>query len=108
MGTKPNLSGRILRPQSLGGAFGGLLKIFGGRASDADLAARWNEIMGEDLSKIGKLVGVKRTKDKKINVSIKPTFSAMATELSYRLNEFRTRINKYFGYDAVEKIIIKK
>lgn len=108
MGIKPNFNGRISRPQSLGGVFGGLLKIFGARASDADLAARWDEILGDDLSKIGKLVGVRKTKDKKINISIKPAFSAMSTELSYRVDEFRVCINKYFGYDAVGKIIIRK
>lgn len=108
MGTKPNLSGRISRPQSLGGAFGGLLKIFGARTSDADLAARWDEIIGDDLSRLGKLAGVKKTKDKKINISIKPVVPAMGTELSYRVDEFRIKINKYFSYDAVEKITIKK
>ena len=108
METKPNLSGRISRPQSLGGAFGGLLKIFGVRASDADLASRWDEIIGSDLARIGKLSGIKKTKDKKINILIKPAVPAMATELSYRTEEFRLKINKYFGYDAVEKIIIGK
>lgn len=108
MEIKPNLAERILRPQSLGGAFGGLLKVFGARASDADLSARWDEIIGNDLARLGKLSGVRKTKDKKINISIKPIVPAMATELSYRKEEFRTRINKYFGYDAVEKIIIKK
>lgn len=108
METKPNFCGRISRPQSLGGAFGGLLKIFGARASDADLSARWNEIIGDDLSRIGKLSGVKKTKNKKINISIKPAVPAMAIELSYRTEELRLKINKYFGYDAVEKIIIGK
>ena len=108
METKPNLSGRITRPQSLGGAVGGLLKIFGVRASDADLASRWDEIIGSDLARIGKLSGIKKTKDKKINILIKPAVPAMATELSYRTEEFRLKINKYFGYDAVEKIIIGK
>jgi len=108
METKPNFYGRISRPQSLGGAFGGLLKVFGARASDADLSARWDEIMGDDLSRIGKISGVKKTKNKKINISIKPVVPAMATELSYRIEEFRLKINKYFGYEAVEKIIIGK
>lgn len=108
MDKKPNLSVRISRPQSLGGVFGGLLKIFGARASDADLSERWDEIIGDELSHIGKLSGVRALKNKQFNITLKPPVAAMATELSYRVDEFRVRINKYFGYDAVAKITIRK
>ena len=72
MKNKLNFSERIFRPQNLGGVFGGLLKKFGIRTSSADLANRWDEIVGPDLARIGKLSGVRKTKNKKINVSIKP------------------------------------
>lgn len=108
MKNKLNFSERNFRPQNLGGVFGGLLKKFGIRTSSADLANRWDEIVGPDLARIGKLSGVRKTKNKKMNVSIKPTVPAMATEVSYRTKEFCLKINKYFGYEAVEKIIIRK
>ena len=108
MNTKPNLSLRTSHPQSLGGAFGGLLRIFGARASDADLAARWDEIVGSDLARLGRLGGTRKTKDKKFNITLKASQPAFATELSYRTEEFRARINKYFGHDAVGKITVKK
>lgn len=104
--------------------FGGLLEIFGARASDADLAERWDEIVGSDLARLGRLAGVRgaRTQEdapkggaaavsakrKRFNISIRPAIPAMATELSYRAEEFRARINKYFGYEAVGKITMIK
>ncbi|MCL1891958.1 MAG: DUF721 domain-containing protein [Alphaproteobacteria bacterium] len=128
MKAKPNLSLRTSRPQSLGGAFGGLLKIFGVRASDADLAARWNEIIGADLARLAKLQGIRsvgahscapsvakrpikraqKCAPTKFNITLKAVQPAFAMELSYRTEEFRARINKYFGYDAVGKITVKK
>ncbi|MBD5389327.1 DUF721 domain-containing protein, partial [bacterium] len=41
---------RRARPQTLAGAVGGLMQLFGRRASDADLVARWDEIMGPDIA----------------------------------------------------------
>lgn len=107
MNKGPNLLSRTSRPQSLGGAFGGLLRIFGARASDADLSARWDEIIGSDLSRIGKLAGIRAITNKQFNITLKAPVSAMAMELSYRKEEFREKINKYFGYEAVGKIIVK-
>jgi hypothetical protein len=119
MNNKPNLQKRTSRPQSLGGAFGGLLRIFGARASDADLAARWDEIVGADLAAKGRLVGTRCRRvhnqighagsaslPKQFDIKIRPKVKAMAMELSYRAPEFQEKINKYFGYDAVSRIII--
>lgn len=83
------------------------MKIFGARASDADLAQNWNHVVGAELAKLAKLSGTRKTKDKKFNITLKAMVPAMATELSYRTEEFRIKIDKYFGYDAVGKIQIK-
>ncbi len=107
MNKGPNLLARTSRPQSLGGAFGGLMRVFGARASDADLAVRWDEIIGADLSRVGKLYGIRAIKNKQFNITLKAPVPAMAMELSYRKEEFREKINKYFGYEAVGKIIVK-
>lgn len=107
MNKGPNILSRNSRPQSLGGAFGGLLKMFGARASDADLSARWDEIVGMDLAHIGRLSGIRAIKNKQFNITLKAPVPAMATELSYRTEEFREKINKYFGYEAVGKITVK-
>ena len=99
---------RINRPQTIGGALGGLIKIFGVRASDADLVARWGEIMGADIASVAKLVAIKKNRDNTFNVVIRPVHAAYALQLSYRADEIKKRINKYFGYDAVGKISFRK
>lgn len=108
MQTKNKFEKRYSRPQTLASAFGGLIKIFGGRASDSDLINRWAEIIGDDIAAIAKISGIKKTPDKKFNVTIKPSNPAFALQLSYQINEITNRINKYFGFNAVNKIIIKK
>ena len=99
---------RLSRPQTLAGAMGGLLKIFGIRASDSDLIARWSEIMGPEISSIATIAAIKKTHNNKFNISIRPTNPAFTLQLSYMLEEIKERINKYFGRDAIEKITFRK
>ena len=99
---------RQSRPQTIGGALGGLIKIFGVRASDSDLANRWDEIMGRDISSIAKLAAIKKNRDNTFNIVIRPSTPAYALQLSYQSNEIINRINKYFGYNAVIKISFRK
>lgn len=99
---------RTSRPQTIAGAMGGLLKIFGVRASDSDLLNRWNEIMGAEISAIAKLVAIKKTPNKKFNITLRPSNPALTLQLSYMKDEIKQKINKYFGYDAVEKISFRK
>lgn len=109
MSNQPNkFNQRTSRPQTIAGAMGGLLKIFGIRASDSDLVARWSEIMGSEISSIATIAAIKKTRDNKFNVVIRPTNSAYTLQLSYMAEEIKTRINKYFGRDAVEKISFRK
>ena len=105
---KSKIETRISRPQTLGAALGGLVRIFGGHASDADLAARWGEIMGADIGEISTLAGITKTRDKKFNIAVRPKNPAFALQLSYQSAEITKRINKYFGYDAVNKITFRK
>lgn len=99
---------RAKRPQTIGGALGGLIKIFGVRASDSDLVARWVEIMGADIALIATLAAIRKNRDGTFNVVIRPTNPAYTLQLSYQKNEIISRINKYFGYDAVGKISFRK
>ena len=99
---------RTTRPTTIAAAFGNLFQIFGHRASDADLAERWNEIMGNDIASIAKLVAIKKTIGNKYSIVIKPTNPAMALQLSYQKDEILRRINKYFGFDAISKITFRK
>lgn len=109
MSNQPNkFNQRTSRPQTIAGAMGGLLKIFGIRASDSDLVARWSEIMGSEISSIATIAAIKKTHDNKFNVVIRPTNPAFTLQLSYMSEEIKTRINKYFGRDAVEKISFRK
>lgn len=63
---------RSKRPQTIGGALGGLIKIFGIRASDSDLANRWDEIMGTDIASVARLAAIKKNRDNTFNVVIQP------------------------------------
>lgn len=102
------ITNRYSRPQTLAGAIGGLLKIFGVRASDSDLATRWEEIMGQDISSVAKLAAIKKCPNKKFNITIRPANPALTLQLSYMKDDIKQKINKYFGYDAVEKISFRK
>ena len=105
---KINLDIRKSRPQTLAAAFGGFMEMFGIRASDADLSKNWENIVGRDIAKISKLVAVKQTKSKTLNIVLRPVSSAFALELSYKIDEIKNKVNKYYGYDAVAKITIRK
>ncbi len=99
---------RLKRPQTIAGALGGLIKIFGVRASDSDLLQRWDEIMGADIASVARLVAIRKNRDNTFNVVIRPASPAFVLQLSYRADEIKARINKYFGYDAVSKISFRK
>lgn len=99
---------RAKRPQALAGAMGGLMRMFGGRASDSDLVARWREIVGDDVALVAGVCAVKKMRDNRFNIVIRPTNPAYTLQLSYQVNDITARINKYFGYDAVGKISFRK
>lgn len=102
------LAKRSGRPGSLAGALGDLMEILGVRASDADLAGRWDVIMGKDIAEIAKLAAIKKTKDGKYNIVVRPANPAFTLQLSYMAPEITAKINKYFGRDAVAKISFRK
>ena len=99
---------RRARPQTLAGVVGGLMQMFGPRATDADLMRRWDEIMGADIAAMAKLAAIKKTADKRFNVAVRASNPAFALQLSYDVDEIRRRIDRYFGYPAVAKITIRK
>jgi len=123
-----DLRKRTARPHTLGGAFGILLRSFGRHASDADLAARWDEIIGPEfagqikLVSISKIVGAGSARpntandkgggltpplEKKRTLTVRAAVPAMTTLLNYRREDIRMRVNKYFGYDAIGSVRIK-
>jgi len=105
---KINFDLRKSRPQTLAAAFGGLLEMFGARSGDADLANNWKNIVSADISKISNVVAIKLSRDKKFNIVLRPVSPAFALELSYKVDEIKMCINKYYGRDAVSKITIRK
>ena len=105
---KINLAVRKSRPQTLAASFGGLLDNLGVRASDSTLSENWSRIVGDDIAKISSVVAIKMTRDKKFNIVLRPVSPAFALELSYKVDELTHKINKYYGYDAVSKITIRK
>ena len=105
---KINLDVRKSRPQTLASAFGGLMEIFGARVTDADLAKNWKNIVSKDISNIANVVAVRKTRDKKFNIVVRPVSPAFALELSYKVEDCKKQINNYYGRDAVAKITIRK
>ncbi len=105
---KVNLELRKSRPQTLAAAFGGLMEMFGARTSDAELVNNWEKIVGSDISKISSVVAVKLSRDKKFNVVLRPISPAFALELSYKVDEIKNKIDKYYGREATGKITIRK
>jgi len=105
---KVNLELRKSRPQTLASAFGGLMEMFGARTSDAELVNNWEKIVGTDISKISSVVAIKISRDKKFNIVVRPVSPAFALELSYKVDEIKNKIDKYYGREATGKITIRK
>lgn len=99
---------RTKRPTTLAGAIGGLLQMFGRHASDSDLSLRWKEIMGPDISGISQVVAIKKLRDNKFNIILRPSNPAFTLQLSYMTDEIKNKANKYFGYDAIAKVSFRK
>lgn len=105
---KINLDVRKNRPQTLAAAFGGLMEIFGVRTSDADLVKNWKNIVSKDIYDIANVVAVKKMRNGKFNIVLRPVNPAFALELSYKVEDCKNQINKYYARDAVAKITIRK
>ena len=105
---KNNFTARTKRPQTIAGALGGLMKIFGVRASDSDLVARWPEIIGTEISNLADICAIKKTRDGTYNITLRPRNPAYTLKLSYMENDIKKRINKYFGTECVGKISFRK
>ena len=108
MSNQTKIAARAARPQTIAAAFGALMRIWGVRASDADLVARWAEIMGPEIAGIATVAAVRKLRSGKYSVAIRPINPAFALQLSYMADDIISRINDYFGRDAVEKITFRK
>ena len=64
--------------------------------------------MGARIAGIARLAAVRKNRDGKYPVVVRPANPAFALQLSYMADEITTRINKYFGRDAVGKITFRK
>ena len=87
---------------------GGLFKIFGIRASDSDLVARWPEIIGNEIANLADICAVKKTRNGEYNIVLRPRNPAYTLNLSYMVPDITKKINKYFGASCVGKISFRK
>jgi hypothetical protein len=93
---------RSSRPMFIGPAINGLLRRLGAKASDSDLGAKWGDIVGKD----SELVKISRgVRGRTAYIRAKNPSERLA--MSYRAPEIAHRINAYFGYDAVAKIVVR-
>ena len=93
---------------TIASAMGELMQMFGTRTSDADLVKRWEKIMGADIANIATVAAIKKMKDGRLNITLRPSNPALTLQLSYMSEEIKEKINKYFGRDAVAKISFRK
>lgn len=93
---------------TIASAMGELMQMFGMRASDSDLIKRWEKIMGADIANIATVAAIKKMKDGRLNITLRPSNPALTLQLSYMSEEIKEKINKYFGRDAVAKISFRK
>ena len=84
------------------------MRHFGVRASDADLVAHWSEIMGPEISAIAGVAAIKKMRDGRYNIAIRPISPAFTLQLSYMTAEITEKLNNYFGRDAIGKISFRK
>jgi len=105
---KNDFSARIRRPQTIAGALGGLMKLFGARASDSDLVTRWGEIIGDEIASLADICAVKKMRDGTYNITLRPRNPAYTLKLSYMTDEIKNKIDKYFGAPCVGKISFRK
>ena len=109
MSNQPNnFDKRSKRPMTIASAMGELMQMFGARASDADLVKRWEKIMGADIANIATVAAIKKMKDGRLNITLRPSNPALTLQLSYMSEEIKEKINKYFGRDAVAKVSFRK
>ena len=87
---------------SAGAAINKFLARLGAKPSDAVLSAKWDEIVGQnsELVKISRGVA-NRT------AYIRPKNPGEKLILSYEIPVILKKINDYFGYNAIGKIVIK-
>jgi hypothetical protein len=93
---------RDTRPMFIGPAINNLLRRLGAKASDSDLAAKWGDVIGgsSELVKISRGV-----RGRTAMVRAKNPSERLA--LSYQAPEIIEKINNYFGYEAVAKIVVR-
>ena len=95
-------SKRDFRPMFIGAAVNNLLRGLGAKASDGELSARWNDLIGPDTEMVKMSRGVK---DRTLTIRAKNPAERLT--ISYRAPEMVEKVNAYFGYDAVLKIVVK-
>jgi len=93
---------RDTRPQFIGATINKFLSSLGAKTSDSDLAVKWAELFGTDSSLVKITRGVKdRT------AHIKAANPAARLTLQFESPEIIKKINTYFGYNAVSKIVVR-
>jgi hypothetical protein len=84
------------------------MSALGYNVNGADLSENWRGIVGNEIANISNIVAIKTTRDKKFNIVLRPVSPAFALELSYKIDEIKNKIDKYYGRSAVNKITIRK
>jgi len=95
---------RATIPMFAGAIINRLVARWGGRASDAGLSEKWSEIVGDDCV----LIKISKSADGRGRIAtIRAKNPAGRLALTYRKAEIQSKINDFFGFDAVAKIVVK-
>jgi len=82
-------------------------KILGKKAFvEADIIRHWNDIVGEEWANLTKPIKVDFKKDERKNgvLLVEAASGAVALELDVKSKIILSKVNTYFGYEAVSRI----
>ncbi len=97
--------------ESIGSVFAPLMKgvLSTDDLVEVDIILRWDDIIGDEISKFSTPVKVKynhKTDIRTINIEV--PVGGFALELQHREQYIINKINAYFGYNAIHKISINQ
>ena len=73
-----------------------------------DLLYRWDDIVGPNISKVTRPIKLYTAKGGKTTILKVQVNGPHAPQISLSLENIKIKVNNFFGYDAVSKILIQQ
>ena len=75
---------------------------------DRNLLFQWNDIVGEGLSKVTRPLKIIMSRDLKTTTLRVQVNRAYAPQISLSLEQIKAKVNQFFGYEAISRIVIQQ